>query len=482
VKSLRISWQKNWPLLMSFASLFLYLPLLKSFFWQDDWYFLRLSQAQNIAQVWQFFSPWPNELSTPMYRPLTSQFFFLLMRSIFGMHSQWWYLVSILLTGLLFFAVWKWLKELGVSSRVRMVSQLLFAFSATHFYRISYLSAVQEIVMALCVVGALYFSAQKKMNVVLLLFFFGLLSKETAVVTLPLLVAQMLYLKQWHWKEVFSAGFMTLGYLLLRFGVYGVDRVGDEQYTWVFSVARAVHTGIWYTVWSLGLPELTINYVGDGFRLLPHFWTDFPEFGRPVIGSFLLTIGSLALAAISGLWLRAQKKDAQWLASLAFPAVVLLMGLLPLLFLPDHKFPLGQTLGLLGLSLGFGFLLEKAQKALIFLSLAIFFLANSIALAFAYERHYAVTRSTIARTVYEELEPRVASWPKNQGIYFLNDPNATHPIWGSSKQIDQAINSEHFARVVFESDVPILFEDMIKKSDLSKEYTWLELDSRNFLE
>lgn len=482
MNTLQRIWRKDWPLFLSWLGLIAYLPLTRSFFWQDDLYFLRLAQISSVRELALFFSPVPGLLSTPMYRPLTSQFFFFVMKSIFGLQAGWWYFVSILLTGVLFFAVWKWLKAMELSPRVRIVTQLLFAFSATHFYRISYLSAVQEIVMSLFVVGALYFSARKKTAVVLLFFFLGLLSKETAIVLLPLLAVQMLYRREWRWKEVIYAGLMGVSYMLLRFGVYGVDRVGGEHYAWIFAPSKVVHTGIWYTLWSLGLPELTINYVGSGFRLLPHFWTDFPEHGQPVIGSFLLTLVAFAAATIGGSWKRVVKKEKKWFASLAFAGVFMILGLLPVLFLPDHKFPLGQTLGLLGLSLGCGFLFEKARRGLLFLALASFIFANLVTVAFSYQRHYAIARSSIAKKVYDALAPQKAEFSEKKGLYFLNDPRATHPIWGSSKQIDQAINSEHFAQVVFGKAVPIRFEDTTKKEDLSQEIEWVELESRDFLD
>lgn len=417
-----------------------------------------------------------------MYRPLTSQFYFLVLRSVFGLQAGWWYAVSILLTGVLLFVVWKWLNAMEFSPRVQVVAQLIFAFSATHFYRISYLSAVQEIVMALFAMSALYFSLRKKSIVVLLLFLLALLSKETAVMFLPLLVLQMWYRREWNLKEVFHVGLLFVSYMLLRFGVYGVDRVGGEHYAWVFSPSKVVHTGIWYVLWSLGLPELTINYVGSGFRLLPHFWSDFPEFGRPVIGTFLLTLSSFVAASLGGAYKRVQKKDVEWAKSLFFAGAFMVFGLLPVLFLPDHKFPLGQTLGLLGMALLFGFLFEKAKRFLVFLALSSFVLANLVTVAFAYQRHYAIARSKIAQKVFTLLSSRKDEFSDSKGVYFLNDPRATHPIWGSSKQIDQAINSEHFSQVVFGKVVPMKFEDTTKREYLPENVSWVEFKSQDFLE
>ncbi len=471
----------RWVLALSLLALALYIPLLQNFFWQDDWYFLHLARIDSPWQVLQFFSPVVNEVSTPMYRPLTSQFFFWIMYSVFGLRSFFWYGVSLFLTGSLFVAVWKYLEALGLSWRARMVSQIVFAFSVTHFYRISYLSAVQEIVMALFVVLALWASLRKVFSwkAWALFFFLALLSKETAVVFAPLLTLQMLYRREWRWKEWLASVFMTLAYLCLRFGVYGVDRVGGEHYSWVFSPFAIIHTGIWYLVWSLGLPELTIHYVGSGFRLLPHFWTDFPQYSVPIIVLFLLTVGAFSLL---GLWQFAKRwREKTWWESLLFSGGFLVVALLPVLFLPEHKYPLGQTLGLLGLGMFLGNLLEKLTPRLIFAALSIYVVFNVVSVAFAYERHYSMTRSRISERVYNAIQEK-KDWPEPFGIYFVNEERITNAHWGSSKQIDQAINSEHFAPVVFGRSVPLRFEDTTQRADLSKDVTWIEWDTRNFID
>lgn len=472
----RLWWDANWPLALSWLSLSWYLPLLGRFFWSDDWYHLALSRVEHLSQVLLFFSPLPNEFSTPMYRPLGTQFLFFLMRSIFGFWAPAWYAVAIILLGLLFFVVWKWLKELPLPPAAQNVSLLIFAFSASHFARVSYLSALQEVLMAIFVVATLYFSSKKSSLWKIVLFtFLAFLSKETAVVIAPLLVVQSFWLKRWRMKEIILIGLLTVAYLAFRFGVYGIDRVGEEHYAWNFSPFRALHTAGWYAAWSLGLPETLLNYVGGGLQILPRFWTDFLQWGKPIVGGFLLVVGSGGLAFVAGL----RKKNFK---NFALSLVVFFLGLSPVLFLPDHKFPLDQTLGLLGLSLACGVLVSRLRRVLQIGFVGIFLFYNATMLLFAHQTHYSVVRSEISYRVYQDFASQQENWSNETGVFFLNDPSMTHPIWGSSKQIDQAIFGQHFMKAAFDRQTPLRFEDEIKREELPEDIEWIERESRLFLQ
>src|SRR3990167_2044322 len=65
-----------------FVSLFIYKDAFSSYFFQDDWFSFRISNARTVADLISFFAPRNDVI---YYRPLCMQLPFFLMQRMFGL-------------------------------------------------------------------------------------------------------------------------------------------------------------------------------------------------------------------------------------------------------------------------------------------------------------------------------------------------------------------------------------------------------------
>ena len=79
-------------------------------------------------------------------------------------------------------------------------------------------------------------------------------------------------------------------YLFMR--LQNINEGITSSYIFDFSVRKLLNTLSWYGLWSLGTPELLVDYVSSGFRIIPRFYSDFPSWWKiilPLIGVTLIS-------------------------------------------------------------------------------------------------------------------------------------------------------------------------------------------------
>lgn len=436
-------------LLIAFAGL-MYVPLLTQYFWSDDWYILSLAQISSFSEFLSYFSFRMTDLATPVYRPLSTQVFYCVFYNVFGLNPLPYHLFS--------FAVWAvgagllyhLLKTLFANDHSAILGLFVYVFSASHFTRLTYLATFQEILMFFFAIMALiYIQRCSRLSYVIAIgaFVGALLSKETAVV-----IPVLMFLVEWyrHGKLRFGVMkkyvpvFMILGiYLFLRFYVRGLSVVG-VSYAWDFSLFTALHTATWYGLWSLGLPEFVIDYVGSGVKIIPRFWIDFGVSARILAGGFIALGVTLILLLLR--WLLKNVGQQGKKRTIVLGLLWFFVALTPILFLPGHKFALGQSLAVVGLSFFMIAVLKSASKIVTVLFIVVFLSFNIFSVSLYYSHYVSIQRSTISRNVVEYLMETHPEPPA--GFFFINDKDVVVEGWGLSRQIHQAM-SDHYLTVLY---------------------------------
>lgn len=449
------------PLSIVLLSCTLYLPLLNNFFWSDDWYFLWISRISSINEFLQFFSFGNNPHTTPMYRPLSTQAFFFMFQNLFGLHAGPYYLFSIIIWAVGLFVLYLVLHHIVKKNNVALLMSTLYAFSASHFARLSYLSAFQEILMFATGITAIYFICFKKRTMIgIVTFIAALLSKESAIVLPGLMIAIEIYkgeklFTRENVKKYLPIFFFSVAYMYLRFIAKDWTDLGSGNYAWNFSPLRAIHTTVWYGLWSIGLPELVIHYVGNNASILPRFWIDFPLMSRILSASFLFFIGTLSCAKLS--WLTSNIKNKKQWRLMFLGLAWFIIGLLPIVFLPDHKYVLGQSLALVGMSILLALIISGSQKYLGKIAFGSYILLNLVSIMFLYQTHVSLQRSEIAKRTYSYFVQKYTEPPI--GIYFKNDKQIQVAQWGQSRQIHHAVG-EYFFSVLYKKKYSnVVYED-----------------------
>lgn len=405
------------------------------FFSSDDWFHLRISSIHSLQEFLNFFSFSDTAQSASFYRPLSTQVFFYIFHKLFDLNALPYYLFGIILFSLILFLLYKFTNSI--------VTTLIYAVSVTNFTRLFFLSSYQELFLVFFSLLTLIFFKNKKYLLSLPCFILALLSKETAVILPILLFVLSLYEKKVSFRKLSPYFFVLAIYLYLRLFIF--KGVSGDSYLWDFSPLKAANTLFWYTLWSFGAPELLVDYVGSGLRLLPRFFTDYPIWSYIILSQLGLT-----LLAFVALLLKNFRRT-------FFGMSIFVISLLSVLFLPWHKFTLELGLPLVGFSIMLSTLIGKTRLGKVFLFLFVIF--NLSMWPLTYSRNYAVSRGVISQKIINYLHKNYPTPP--QGYFeFINDTPDYGVDWGSSKQISNAIGSSELFRVFYtDPGYTVFFED-----------------------
>lgn len=432
-----------------FLPVLLYLPALGNFFSGDDWFHLRISQIDSFQQFLNFFSFSPNAQTASFYRPLSTQVFFFVFQKLFGLTAWPYYLFGLLLFTYSIHLVRKFCVSLNLKSEICDLTSVIYGLSVSNFTRLYFLSAYQELFLVIFSLLTLI-NFQKKPFLSFVFFVLALLSKETAIV-LPILVLifNFEFIKNnfRHLQStIYTTTILAIVYLNYRFLHFGL--AAGDSYLWNFSPVRAVNTLMWYVLWSFGAPELLVDYVGSGLRLIPRFFTDYQYWWPIIIFPLLGLIATTVILAI--------KKTPSIKYILFF-----VIALSPVLFLPSHKFTLELGLPLVGFSLTLASLFQNKPKNLYHIPFTMYLIYNLSMNYLTYTRHYSISRGEIARKVYSYFSQKYPQYPVGKTFFFVNDAKNYGQIWGQSKQISQAISNSDMFRVMYKNEnLKVFYQDL----------------------
>lgn len=471
IKILSLLKSKSLTLVVLFC-LLIFAPVLGNFFSGDDWFHLRVVQINSFDQFFNFFSFKETAQSISFYRPLSTQVLFFVFYNIFRLNSVPYFLFGLILFGGILISIFKLSKMLGFSKNIALMTTLIYGVSATNFTRINFISAFQELFLTLFIVLALNFYLKNK-KIYFLFFLWALLSKETAVIFLGLIFLVDFYRKKFResYKNYIVVGLITGVYLYLRFFIF--KGVSGDSYIWDFSPKKALNTLMWYGLWTLGTPEFLVDYVGSGFKILPKFFAEINGWSNIIIFELMAVLTTLGLIILSNLKnLRNSYKD------LFLGVEIFSITLVPVLFLPWHKFSHALGLPLIGFALGVAVLISK-KRNLGLLFLTIFLLTNLTTIHLLKEKHYSVTRGVVAKKVFNYVESNYKNYPENKYFKFINDTNPEAKQWGSSKQISYALSGSDFFKVYFkDKNIKVYYDDLDKNIPNNT----IDLSSKEFLE
>ena len=430
--------------------LILFAPSLFNFFSADDWFHLRLAQIDSVLEFLNFFSFSTTAQSASFYRPLSTQVFFFVFHSLFGLNAFFYYLFGILLFAFILLQI-KSLVSLLFPKISPFTTLIIYGFSVTNFTRAYFLSAYQELFLVLFALLALNAHLRSQTKKVLLFFILALLSKETAVVIPGLILLFDLYQGKLKIKKYLPIFLVTAVYLHFRLFHFGLAE--GDTYVWDFSPKTALNTLMWYTLWSFGAPELLVDYIGGGLRPIPRFYTDYPFFSYFILFFLLVLLGLFAFMFFTSL----KKNYRQYL----FTGLLFVTPLLPVLFLPRHKFTLELGLPLVGFSLLFALVANSVKGRLGTLLIVLFMILNLPMNYLTYTRHYSVNRSRLSHRLYEYLTTQYPQYPSNP-LYFTDPENAGR-FEDYAKQLSLATSRADIFKVIYNDPNLVVYFDGVNQ-------------------
>lgn len=447
------------------CSSLLFSPSLFNFFSADDWFHLRISQVENFQEFLSFFSFIKNDQSASFYRPLPTQVFFFLSQKLFGLQPFFYHVLTLLTFIFSLFLVYKISFKLNLNKNQSILTLFFYAISATHFTRLYFLSAFQEILMFvfLLLSWITFLKSQKILPIIF--FILALLSKETAIVFPFILLFYLTLTKQNNIKRLLPYFFIFFIYLILR--LYFFKTPLGDSYGFDFTLKKLFNTYFWYTLWSFGTPEFLVDYVSSNLKIVPRFFDVLPIWSNILLINISITI----ISFLSLLFNQIKK-----LSSLFLGFLIFIIGLLPVAFLPWHKFTLELTLPLLGFCLLLSKLITNSKSKILNLTfLSSFIILNFITNYLYFKTSYVITRAVISKKVYLYFIEKNPSLENN--IVFVNNGESSKD-WGLSKQVALSTSNSDMFRVLYKNPtLKIYFEDLDKNFPENN----IKIDSLQFL-
>jgi len=418
-------------------SLILFFPSLSTFYTNDDFFHLRISQVSTLKEFINFF----NIVSSPegwgLYRPLTTQVFYFLTIKFFNLNPLPLHIISFIT----FFAIIFLVSELSTivtkNKKIALISAFLYATSATHFGHLYFLGAYQELGMTLffllSVISFVKFelnNSRKHFVFSVLFFLLSLMSKETAVILPFILVLIHFFLRFSKEKmnnlkqfiiSIIPFFVLLFIYLFMRFRYYGF--VQGDSYLWNFSIKRALNTLVWYKLWSLNIPEMLVDFVGPGLKLNQNL---FRYWGKEFTLIFCLFVIQILI-------------------------LFLLILNKPVLFLPVHKFTYYLTLPIIGVVICVSsFLISSKYKKLTYIFLFIWIGNSYINLKLTENTNWITQGAKTSKNVFEYFTKNREKYT-NKVVYFYDTEEDKNLPWSPTDVLNVSLSNNNFFLVFFPS-------------------------------
>ena len=122
---------------------------------------------------------------------------------------------------------------------------------------------------------------------------------------------------------------------------------------------------------------------------------------------------------------------------------------------------------------GFSFLLAEIcltkRSWLTTLFISLFIILNLSMNYLTYQRHYSVSRSQIAKKVYQYFIHNYPQYPDDQYFEFINDQEVGNKIWGMSKQVAFAVGDDNFFQVLYHNkNIKVFYQDLSEERPKNK--------------
>jgi len=283
-------------------------------------------------------------------------------------------------------------------------------------------------------------------------FIFSLLSKETAVVTPFLLAAVIIFDKCTNKdrlnlkKLIYSlAPYLLILAIYFYFRIFHYGFTTGDSYVWIFSIRRLANTLAWYFGWALGLPEMLVDYVGPGFHVNPTLWLYWSKEVVPILVLFVIEI----LASIYVFVKSVAIKRKSLVAVFIFSVTWFLTSLLPVAFLPFHKFTFYLTLPLMGVIFLLAYSLSTVRNSfLTVLLLSVWIVLSVLTTKFTVTTSWITQGEALSQRVYDYFSQNNTTLRGKKIVFVDTAKDVTLP-WSPTLVVRQALSENNFFEVFF---------------------------------
>lgn len=446
MSNLRSNFLFYW-LLISILTLLFFSDILLNYFSQDDFFHLRVVMTKNLYDIPSFFLSMQSEYA--FYRPLSRETFNLIMYRVFGLNPFPFHLVNfgLILTNI--YLVFLLVKKIIQRGIVSYLAAFIYTVSALHSIELYYLASVQTLLATSFLLLSVFFYVSFHLSnriwlyfLTLLTFILALVSHEMAIV-LPGIILFVRVLLQKSYKNFFKKGLiLQLVPLLLVSVIYlaGTSLFsglpGQKVYQPVFAPKSIINSLSWYTIWSFGLSEIFIDFIGPRFSINPNLMKFYGQYTLVSLSGLIILVLTLCFLTFN------LKNKVLELRIPVFFALSFITALSPFLLFPQHKstyylsFSTAWFSAFLACILASGWKLGKIPKVAVALFVIVFTVLSFQTIKLNRLTYWAAKRAPAAKYLLTDIK---STYPNpGQGIIFYIKDDPGYPViakeWGSSSK------------------------------------------------
>ncbi len=445
-------------ILIIIVSFIIFFPSLFAFYTNDDFFFLKIANVSSLNDFFSFFNLIKDTGNIGVYRPLTLRVFYFLTVEFFHLNSLPLHIISFATFFADVFLVGRLARLLTKNNKIALLSSFLYAVSATHFGQLYYIGMFQELFLTLLFLASVIFFIEYeleekrsagKLIISFIFFILAMMSKETAVVLPVVLVLTHLYLKLTKRANVLVKTFILslipyvvviALYLFLHFRYFGL--ILGDSYIWNFSPLKAMNTLIWYVLWSFNIPEMLVDFIGPRFYINPNLFRYWSNEMVPILILFLVEICITFYAFIRN------KFSLTTIYCLLFTILWFGITLLPILFLPIHKFTYYLTLPLVGVVISLSSLLVNLKSRSYILFCVVWTVVSVLTVRLAVQTSWITQGERISERVYMYFEKNKSNLT-SKNIVFVDTPNDLSLPWSPTETVKTALSGNNFFDVFY---------------------------------
>ena len=405
-------------------SLFLYHPTFDYYFFQDDFFEINISKAQNLSQYLSFFKFRDDIIA---YRPISLQNYFFISGNLFALNPIGFRFITFILFFLSGLLIYKLVARILKNAQAAAITSFLWLTSSIHFMSLTWIAAAYNIIgtffwLVTSVIFIRYLET-KKITLYLLSFTFYLItvgSYEFSV-TWPAIWGfyYFLIMKNPLVKsaKMFSPFIIvSVIYLLARLVMIKIPQIPQYQIAASFESLKSF---FWYFLWSFNIPEeLKKQVVTNLIGLNPIFLAEFWKLTFISFTSFLWTI-TLAVA-----FPILTKKHLASVKLILFSLMFFTLAISPVLILPNHTFSMYLALASIGIYTLLAYLLTLLKsRAAVFLVLSIWIFSSFVTISFYRINSWMIEAQKVGRTFTASIKHQFPNLPGNSTVlYYLPNP------------------------------------------------------------
>ncbi|MEK7633513.1 MAG: hypothetical protein AAB437_01580 [Patescibacteria group bacterium] len=432
-------------LLFAFTT-FLFRNAFTTYFFNDDFFFLKISRISSFDQFINFFSP----IRQASYKPISQETFYflthLLKENIFLAHLLVFFIYFI---GLYY--LYKIIFLLTKNKPLSFLTTFFYGINFTHVFQLYYLATFQDIIIFTFLCLAFYNFLKNKRILSIAFFILALLSKETAILFVPFLILFKLFFdKKISWKSLLP--YLILGITFSLIYQYSLKYViALDNYKINFNPRLVVNNLMWYFLWSLGLPNFMPDYMVSIFkppiREFDKLLTNFPSI-KIFLYSLLSYFGILLVTIF--VYLRENKsrlKEFFLMTAFLFSGFLVFIG--PIAFF-QHKWMVRLALPLIFVSFiqayGIKLLIEKKglKKIAGGFLIGLYILISILGVSIHESSSTFQLESNITKNTLKYFSNNKVKILKHKYIYFKDSNKKDFNPWGGSEKLKVTLSDQNF--------------------------------------